>query len=209
MAVQFRALNDDNTTVQIDTNYRNLFLRQSGSVTTVSGGLYSYSAFNVAGVTAPVIAIGGSAYAMAYCSKLDTSTGQFLIMSAGAAGTVIPYYIFDTAPSPTGPVGLKLFDATARCIFDSNQKSMRVVDMQLVTGAPGGTYPAGRTYACVHSIFGLREETRASPYFRLEGTRFVGTTLSSILFEHHEIPPSPIVTNIRFGSYLVLDVTGY
>lgn len=209
MAVQFRVLNDDNTTVQIDTNYRNMFLRQSGNVVTVSGGSYSYSAFNLDNMVAPIIAVGGSTPALAYCSKLDSSTGQFLIMSAGAAGTVIPYYIFDTAPSPTGPVGLKLFDDTARCIFDSNQKPMRVVDMQLITGNPGGTYTAGRTYACVHSIFGFREVTRENLQFRLEGTSFSGAVFSSTQFTHHTIPASPIVTNIRFGSYLVLDVTGY
>jgi len=209
VAVQFRALNDDNTTVQIDTNYRNLFLRQSGNAVTVSGGAFSYSAFNIANMVAPVIAVGGSTPAVAYCSKLDSTTGQFLIMCSGPAGTSVPYYIFDTAPSPTGTVGLKLFDASGRCIFDSNQKAMRVVDMQLVTGAPGGTYPAGRTYACVHSIFGYREVTRENLQFRLEGTSFSGTTLSSTLFTHHTMPSSPIVTNIRFGSYLVLDVTGY
>ena len=118
--------------VQIDSTYKNLALRQKGTVTAGASNGSGYSAtitvtagpsaqLALSGLTAGVVTVGGM-------NVSGNSITYYLYFStAGASAT---YWIFDDPAllSPIGNYGLRVRNANNSVVFDSRFPYMRVID---------------------------------------------------------------------------------
>lgn len=203
---------NDGGSFQIDQTYRNLCLRQKGTAVTsanlVSG--YSYTSFNVTGLTSPIIAVGGPALAVAqtYWDAANSRHG-FLISAAGAIGTSIPYYIFDV-PTETGATfGFQVRDASGALVFDAMQPPLRVRGFYTHQSASVSNLVAGRSYAVAHPVLGFRAVTVETLFARLYATAVTTNGFSLGFVNYSTIPASPVQTIVRLPTLLAIDVTDY
>lgn len=222
--------------IQIDSNYGNYYLSQSGSSATtsisgtgtgVSSLLYpqSWLVVSVTGVN-PLIAFNSSQRTFLYNVTQSGSTWTFTLATMGAIGTIINYYIYDTYPTTllTG-WGLNIYDAAGKVTFSSNRKYLRVIDQiagpySFVSGnsnwhGDSFSYAAGRTYAVIQSHLAW-----ANDPFTFFGyivgllAQFSGTSLT--LYDErlnqsgrpYEEPYGDLEFVDRV-TYLVVDVTGH
>jgi len=167
MTVGFQLLLADGVTVQADDKYRNLTVREKGSVATTNlsnAGGTSFVVFYRTGLTMPLIAVAGTGFAVGQI-WFDTVGNRWGIMlvSGGDVGTQVPYFIFDV-PFDTDPhLGLQVFNTSGQKTFDIMQKYMRINDMYSASARPTTTrnYDASRTYACIHMQVGFSISAQA------------------------------------------------
>lgn len=119
--------------VQIDSTYKNLALRETGTV--VSGGAavgstgwYAATLTTSAG-TSPVIAFRCSSPCFIRYSAASGGTRTYYFMCYGS-GVSVQYWIFDDPAGITGSgtYGLVVNNASGAKVFDSRMKYMRVID---------------------------------------------------------------------------------
>lgn len=205
-------INTSNT-VQIDQDYRNLCLRQKGNaVTTASlpAGGGSYAAFNVTGLTSPIIAVGGGSAAVpqTYWDAANNRHG-FLISTVGAIGTSIPYYIFDVPAELGSTYGFQVRNSGNQLIFDALQPPLRIRGFYVNAGVGNYTsLTAGRTYAVAHPMMGFRAVTVEALYTRLYASAAVTNGFVVSTLNYSTIPASPTQTIVRNATLLAIDVTG-
>ncbi|APG04966.1 hypothetical protein BJI69_14400 [Luteibacter rhizovicinus DSM 16549] len=162
MTVGFQIFLADGTTVQADDTYRNLSVNEQGTAVTTTATLAggtSYVTFFRTGLTMPLLAVGGTGFAVGQ-QWFDAANNRwgFMVTSAGGIGSSVPFYVFDV-PFATDPhFGLQVFNAAGQKTFDIMQKYLRVNDMynSSVSSVVNKSYDASRVYACIHMITGFR-----------------------------------------------------
>lgn len=119
--------------VQIDSTYKNLALRESGTVvsggsSTGNTGWYAATPTTVAG-TCPVIAFRASNTCFMRYSVVSGNQITYYFFCQGA-GVSVQYWIFDdpAAATPSGSYGLIVKDGAGAKVFDSRLTYMRVID---------------------------------------------------------------------------------
>lgn len=127
-------------TIQIDENYRNMMVANSGTNGTPTATNISW----------PLCAIRSTSLVLAY-NLTNTSTASYTVWGGGAGYN---WYVFDLRVTPSTNVGLQVFNGSGELIFDSGQKPMRIVDYFVFNNESewngvSRTYPAGRTYAVI------------------------------------------------------------
>jgi hypothetical protein len=221
MAVGLRVqCQDGSGALQVDENYRNLFLRAKANAATTSQALPS-SGFGVSFATItipncsqlPLIAIRSADYSFLGEMLIDGSgTVTVRVYIVGAIGTAFTWYAFDALTSAT-TVGVKVWNAAGQLVFDAGAKPMRITDGFSTPGDSGTTnsYTPGRTYAVVNSAGVWVSSFSGSPtgyVVRVHGAKVTNETV--------QIAPVQIVGQAgssfeqRRPSYsLVVDVTNY
>lgn len=195
-------------TIQIDQDYRNLFVRAMGT-----GGAPPIQASDL-------LALQPTAISPGTCRPGDpvaSSTKWWLF--AVLTGTA------------TARFGLQIRDAAGNRVFDTSQQPLRIVDVITVANWSAGSkvYPAGRQYAVVTGSFAwktLKESTTSgagrlftntTTFYRM-GLRVSGTTVFWDWFTWYVDGPwvgedQSIGNSMTYsdtpGIMLVVDVTGY
>lgn len=131
---------NDYGTVQIDENYRNLFLRTSGT-----GGVPSASG----SMTSPLLAMQSAGLSCGF----GLTDGNGIVYQTNSAGS-FKWWIWDVIANSSGNYGFQVFNASGQMVFDALQKPMRIVGHHLFTAETqwsnqSFTYPAGREYAVI------------------------------------------------------------
>lgn len=205
---------NDSGSIQVDITYRNLCLRQKGTLTTTaylpagaSAGC-SYGSFNVTGLTTPIIAVGGSVTAcpQTYYDSANSRHG-FLISAVGAIGTNVPYYIFDVPTELGSTSGFVVRDSSGVLVFDALQPALRVRGFYPSTSSNVSNLASGRTYAIAHPTLGFRTVT-VEVYSRLYGTVPATNGFNINYIDYSTLATSPTQTLIRLPTLLAIDVTG-
>lgn len=161
---------NDSGIVQIDQDYFNLEMTQTGTVTpaayqyatstssTTSTTIY-VAAIVVTNATTPMIAIQSSNPTMHFYTTISGSTWTFYIACLNlSSSSTIKYWIFDipTSTVPTGG-GFEVRTSTGALAFHSGKNYLRIV-------GGVGTYTAGRQYAVIQNSNKVRQtETFVSP----------------------------------------------
>jgi hypothetical protein len=156
--------------VQIDSTYKNLGLREKGSVVSSSSapigstGFY-YATFTTVAGTCPVVAFrsNGTCY-LSHSTTSGNSTTYYF--SCSAANVTVQYWIFDDLANVTlsGNYGLQVFNAAGGKVFDSRSKYMRIVDLVRGTNeASNGAMASGFT----QSYSGLPAVVQGQLYYYL------------------------------------------
>lgn len=135
-------------TLQVDENYRNMFLAGSGVGATAS----------VSGTTYPLMAIRSTVPATTYGSSHNGVANYTMITGPDPATTApVQWWLWDLKSSaPASSAGFQVFNPQGQLVFDSGQKPMRIVDVRSFQNSSEWngltlSYPAGRTYATVIS----------------------------------------------------------
>ena len=145
---------NDSGVYQIDGSAPNYMLKASGSGTcntaqTTGGRTRYYTTIAVTSSEAPLIALGNTSHRMlVYAVSVSGSTWTFMIVSS-TNGATFNYYVFDKNVTPSGTVGLEVYNASGALLYKSGGKPLRIV------GAGAGTYASGRTYACFQTSNGF------------------------------------------------------
>lgn len=133
--------------IQIDENYRNLLVQNSGTNGTPAAS----------GITYPLCALQCPDFAVAY-TFTKTSSVSYTVQKAGAGSH--KWWVYDLSSTPAGSAGLQVYNAAGALVYDSLRKAMKVVDYKKwTTNAWVGqayTYPAGRSYAVVIGTYASR-----------------------------------------------------
>lgn len=214
MPVGFQVFLADGTTVQADDTYRNLSVNEQGTAVTTTptnagGTVSSFVLFYRTGLTMPLLAVGGSGSAVGQTFFDAANNRCGFIITSGAVGSSVPYYIFDV-PFATDPrFGLQVFNAAGQKTFDITQKYMRVNDMyqSSVSSIVNKTYDASRVYACIHMITGFRISAVAGNTQLLSTRVSAGVVTSQgLVVDGSQGIPS---INETSATILVVDVTHY
>jgi len=151
MAYGLKIINPNTDVIQIDENYYNLLLRQSGNFAGTGGA--SSIAYND-GAT-PVIAMRPTAgFAGLGAVNITGDDYAFNTLEDGSIGSY-PYWVFDEVPPSADMTdyGLAVFhtDGSGKLAFHHSYAPMNIVDSftWAVDSTVDMTYPSGRTYACV------------------------------------------------------------
>lgn len=203
---------NDGGSFQIDQTYRNLCLREKGTIATtatLSSGS-SYVSFNRTGLTSPIIAVGGSATAsvQTYWDAANSRHG-FLISVNGAIGTSVTFYIFDVPKDLGATYGFQVRDASGVLLFDATQPPLRVRGFYPNQSASVSSLAAGRTYAIAHLLVGFRAFTVEALFTRMYGTVPTTNGFSMNFINYSSIPSSPTQTIVRLPTLMAIDVTNY
>lgn len=139
MAAGLTVYNSANT-IQIDENYRNLMVLNSGWNGTPTAS----------GISWPLCAIRSTSLALAY-TLTSTSSVSYTVVGGGSGYN---WYVFDLANTPVSSVGLHVYNASGQLVYDSGRNPMRIVDYLVFNSeaefnGATRTYPAGRTYAVI------------------------------------------------------------
>ncbi|SAK71373.1 hypothetical protein AWB80_03814 [Caballeronia pedi] len=119
--------------VQIDSTFKNLALREKGTLT--SGGSeqgntgWYFASVTTAVGTSPIIAFRSSAKCYLRYSAISGSQITYFFHCQGS-GVAVQYWIFDDPSLATmsGNYGLQVFNNVGSVVFDSRTKYMRVID---------------------------------------------------------------------------------
>ncbi len=154
----------DGTTVQADDTYRNLSVNEQGTAVTTTatnagGTVSSFVIFYRTGLTMPLLAVGGSGFAVGQ-TFFDAANNRWgFIITSGAVGSSVPYYIFDV-PFATDPHFLAFRSSTQPVRRHSISRRSICASMTTyqssVSSIVNKTYDASRVYACIHMITGFR-----------------------------------------------------
>lgn len=213
MTVGFQVFLADGTTVQADDKYKNLAVREQGSVATTNlsnGGGTSFVVFYRTGLIMPLVAVAGTGAAVGQI-WYDSANNRWgvMLVSAGGVGAQVPYFIFDVPASTNPGFGLQIFNAAGEKTFDITQKYMRVVDMFATSARTGTTrnYDASRTYACVHMQVGFSIVAQAgNTMLGASRVNAGAVALSGIVVDGAQ---GVSTTNEGQSVILVIDVTYY
>lgn len=205
-------------TIMIDENYKNLAVRQSGSVSKTGRSTTELVPITYP-IDAPIVAISPAQFA--YVSSLLPSGQSFRYGGGISRPTSIDYYVFDTPVIQPGNFGLQVYNALGQLTFDSGMKYARVVDIfggsTEASWAGTRTYEAGRKYSVAQLASGLiRESERVGSTYtntwRRSMARIVGNVLTTslVLANRREGDASPVTpVNETGATFAVIDVTGY
>ena len=220
MSFGFVAYNDSGT-YQADDTYANYAITSSGTGTFATD--YSFAntivscTITVTGV-APLIAYScGSRMSQMTVSNSGSTWSFYMTSKVAANGSTFSYWIFDKADqaTPSGTMGLEVFNASGVRVFHSHTKVLRVA------GIGAGTYTAGRTYATIQLTLGMAyNETDISGVgtnYRIN-LSFSGSSVSSnvvtlgtSVYENYTTTSitGDTYSNATAGLYIVIDVTNY
>lgn len=146
-----------------------------------------------------------------------------------ATGVSIPYWIFDNVPVAALNYGLEIYDASGVPTFRMQSKPLRIRQILSGTTSAGGTFEAGRTYACVQGryvggmsygpggfIGGVNNPEAFHPVYRATGCKGItdGISLVSMTTNNDTAngtlsPDYSLERNWNVRSHLIVDVTNY
>lgn len=207
---------------QIDSTFKNHRLTQTGTLTipppTVFGiELIAGEANTFITAVNPILAYrSGSCWAMVALVRTLTPT-TFQIKALSHEPGPVEYFIFDqVAPSPTN-YGLQVYAADGSLVYDSNDKSLRVLDIfnqgSVLLGFDSQRSYPGKKVAVVTSgvIRLIRALTGANENMGL-GCKTIGDSVLSHKFttvRKYATGSGLNYISSRVASRLVVDVTGY
>lgn len=237
MAVGLRVRNNANI-IQIDNQYKNLAMKQKGTVSTVAGVIpqfnsnIAYATITVSGVN-PQLALIPSEAAVAALWYISRSGSDFTFHIVSRAAATIPYYIFDNTTTGTAGAKLKMRDAAGNLFFDSSNKYLKVLGMLNTTGdetivqlsTPSGRQCAVMVsaggYAYTHVVTGYIPPTL---YQRAELMRIAACAVnpaqnyasggpmdlySRFYTEDSNVTPQAVAYGTNLAQFPVIDVTHY
>lgn len=164
MPAGFQTLNTDANTIQIDQDYRNMFLVSQGVGGTIPPASNYYY---------PLLALQQPAL----------GTGAYYTFGSAVPSNV-RWFIFDVAhPWMGGNAGFQVFDASGQLVFDSSFMPMRIRHYQEVSAAGGLTLEAGRQFATIMGGLAGRWtegsiKAGGANWRNFEGEEYIGTTCS-------------------------------
>ncbi|MGZ0702527.1 hypothetical protein [Pseudomonas piscis] len=227
--VGFRVRNQ-NKILQIDGCYENQELVSVDTYVMSSRGndiLGSYAAVNVpSGRKNPVIAVSGSVRGV-YIKRI--SVGLFYIYSGGGIDdkeTVKVYVFADPISAAGGGVGLVVRNrVTGAVVYNSNNKYIRVLGFESVSlgihNSASATFP-GKTIAIIQGVrpYARKIDMGGPPNQPVGIFGFFSGTIkspdaSTCIIEHRGVASAVggrannTLSVSPWGSYLVIDVTGY
>lgn len=229
---------NESLTVQLDTNYTNLVLVQTGSVTSSWVGTVILCTVTYTSATAPILAIRqtspyGSLSFWNYNKSGNNHTWQFRYHSqngitpdprgVSSISATISYFIFDQSNASETGFGLRINNASGNNIFTYTQKPMNCLGIYLGPrvwnpGNPGYVdyqFPANKTYAYVFagSNFVLQKYNNVTTTRTFSACAVMNQSnlLRIDRFFKYNITWSTSVPNSMYNDdfYLVADVTGY
>jgi hypothetical protein len=213
MTAGFEFRNTDGVTITVDDTYRNLAMREKGSIATVTpiGPLNSSRvSFTRSGLVNPVIVLTGTQ--VAYASIFDNGGGNFTfnIVTSSTVGAVIPFMIFDMTPTGTSNFGIEVFDVSGNVTFNAVNKYFRVTDTFAagLTSGVSNTYTAGRSYGVAFNRLGYRFSNQAGNV-QVVGCRVNANVVTSGGVIVDSQPGTPTFINESQGQFTVVDVTNY
>lgn len=194
----------------------------------VTGGFGRQAFLTLNSGEAPIVAARSSKPFTASRARKVGANFEFAFISANFGGAnpgdTIDVYVFDRPPVRTGAgYGLRVFDATGKCTFDSANKYMKVVDARTFNSAtPTATVDiGGGTYAQIIAVPGFRwTGNQATPtadwqwaaFAGLVTTTFTGYTVAQYTTGEGTYAffgnPAPIAAN-NFMSVIMVDVSQY
>lgn len=215
----------------VTSEHRNLQLKTKGTATLTldNAGLEQviYSAsITVTGCILPFIAHRATSL-VGVTFTFISGTLTFKLWSPSPIS--VDWYVFDLMPpaAPSG-FGLQVFTAAGQLAFDAGSGPLRIAGISQMPGAIGTVsdlsvnYPAGRTYAGIHSTSGIVTTADGSPgnYINREVitmTRWSGVNLigrfspsvapSTAIFRNTSDEPPTNSNFNRHPAILVADVT--
>lgn len=225
MPVGLKVVNDNGFTI-IDSDYANLALYATGTVTTdTSNDNFSSKFFTVSGLPeVPVIAVAHTAGAFGNVRSFLGGSATLDVCVRAPVGTVVKYWLFGPPSIPSSGVGLRIYNAAGAPVFDAAQKYMRVVGT--ITGTADGnatasqTFTAGRTYAVIQqspAAFARNINTGLpqDPKWTLVDMRGIAPINNNVVsWTRDEInqqnwgPTAPPNYNLT-ATAVIIDVTGY
>lgn len=127
-------------TIQIDENYRNMMVSNSGTNGTPTATNISW----------PLCALKSTSLSLAY-TLTSTSSVSYTVVGGGSGYN---WYVFDLKSTVSSNIGLQVYNQLGELVYDSAQKPMRIVDYVVFTNESewnnvSRTYPAGRDYAVI------------------------------------------------------------
>lgn len=203
--------------LQIDESYRNLVLRQKGTVPEGGGSITFLNGVSPVVVLCPIIANAGYC---AYISHLNVSGTTYTWTVPAWAD----YYVFDVPPAPAAHgIGLQVFNAAGQIAYDSGLAPMRVLGVYNHTPADGSpanqsvqiaTLPAATKVGFAQSAQAFYREQRmvsGSPWqavgvegiYKLDGQTQVWVRKTDIVF----VSGSPGISQHFTGVNIAVDVT--
>lgn len=171
MPVGLEVRNDVGTFI-VTSEHRNLQIKTKGTATLTLDfvGLERviYTAtITVTGCNIPFVAHRGSSLV----GITSVFTGGSLTFKLWSPSPIsVDWYVFDLMPSPASSgFGLQVFTAAGDLAFDAASGPLRIAGISQMPGAIGDvadlsvSYPAGRTYASIHSTSGNVTTSDGSP----------------------------------------------
>jgi hypothetical protein len=207
-----------NDFLQIDETYRNLVLRQKGTVPDGGSGVSFANGVTPVCCIAPTIGPSGKAAALNGMSIVGSTYTWNVSAQAD-------YWVFDVPPVPPAHgAGLQVKDASGNLVYDSDYAPMRVFKVYTHTpadGTPDGsmvqvdTLPASQRLAFAQSAAAFYREQRmvsGSPWqavglegiYKLPSLTQVWTRKADIIF----VSGSPSLVQHFTGVNIAVDVTG-
>lgn len=169
MPTGFQIFNDSGY-VQIDADYLNMELKNTGAATIApsnmasGGGQNSSVTFTVTGEN-PAIAVISDRMSACYLVSRSGSSFTFAIYNGENANSNVQWFHFDNSDNNgAGNSGVQVFNASQRLVFDSNKKYLRVLDywVRSTGNLETRSYP-GKKVAVIMCDYGYRFVVQNSP----------------------------------------------
>lgn len=216
--------------VQIDDGYRNLMLREKGTLAlstsnpSFSEPIYAGVIGPKSGLTMPVLALKPDANTTCgvWYSQLASGNWSWEIdgQSVVPGGGTVDWYIFDVAPAglPSG-YGMWVKDASGNVAFHHEMKPMRVAS-GIVGGRTYAMAVADPAYAYTYTDLGpgfgtpgFHDYAYASEMNAVSAASAIPVrmALSNFITEFNPAfpPANQPIPPTSYGAHLLLDVTGY
>ena len=205
--------------LQIDETFRNLALRQKGTIAAATNLVIS-------GLTSPILAFRPvTGNGTGFTKITDNGTGTFT-WTASVRSSAANYWLFDVPLASAETVGLRVYDASSNLAFDSGQKYMKPVVGLTNFGGQNGilnnilstgiSEAASKTYAVVISSlggwFGHPTPSSGTANFEVGNYLLLLNTTDSLFYasmvEEYNFPGGSSGWAGAVGQFIVLDVTG-
>lgn len=162
-------IQNTNNIVQIDQDYKNYCLTQSGSVTSTTAGVTV--TFTTVSGTIPIVAIANVPSGN-YILLTAISATSFTVSSASTTTFNYKVYSLVDATTLASGFGLRVFNSSSQCVFDSLKTYLRI---RYVTNFLANSITAG-VFASASSTASIKTINTGIPngYLILNGT--YGTT---------------------------------
>lgn len=214
---------NDANFIQIDSLFKNHRLTQQGTISMPAPTVVGSEWFPNPGstfITAinPVLAYR-CAGAWAVVSMIRTiSATTFKIEAVSDAAAPVDFYVFDDVPPTSSNFGLQVFDTGGNQVYDSNDQSLRVLDVfnqgSVLVGSDVQRSYGGRKVAVVTSgvIRFIRALSTTLQESMALGCKTIGTDVLSHRFatvRRANVGVAQNYISTRAASRLVVDVTGF
>lgn len=209
MAFGILAKNDFGN-VQIDENYKNLFLAQKGTVSTSSGS----ATVTITGARLPIIAIRSTAGQIGWAGMSNPSSGtfNFFIKSQNATQS-FDYWIFDSATNLALPnFGLLVKNASGEVVFRSDKLPLRVDSAVTLTAGSSATITttAGRKSAIIFGTPFVYASDPLNPVYYTQSARATSdNTMTVGLIFVNDINGLALSIDTFQNRCIMVDVTNY